>query len=148
LSAQQAQGGWGIHGRMRYFPGISQEEKAIVIAGLTLVGGPLAILRGAGMGVSAARLLLLTMLFPPSPGGGGPGQFPISTTPPLSLEATGASLTQPGKPRGPASSSKRRSRPRRCKARFHGDHGEYPVPVRCQKNAGHRWKHRAGKFTW
>jgi len=51
-----------------------------------------------------------------SPGGGGPGTYPISTTPPLSLEATGASLTQPGKSGGPASSSKRRSRPRRkCK---------------------------------
>ena len=53
---------------------------------------------------------------PVSPGGGGPGTYPISTTPPLSLEATGASLTQPGKSGGPASSSKRRSRPRRkCK---------------------------------
>ena len=51
-----------------------------------------------------------------SPGGGGPGQSPISTIPPLSLEATGASLTQLGKPGVPASSSKRGSRPRRkCK---------------------------------
>ncbi len=46
-------------------------------------------------------------------GGGGPGPSPISTDPPLSLEATGASLAQLGKPGGPASSSKRRSRPRR-----------------------------------
>ena len=83
-----------------------------------------------------------------SPGGGGPGQSLTSTDPPLSLEATGASLAQPGKTEGPARVSKRGSRTRRCTARFRGDHGEYPVPVRCQKNAGHRWKHRAGKFTW
>jgi len=50
---------------------------------------------------------------PFSPGGGGPGLPPISTDPPPSLEATGASLTQPGKSGGPASSSKRGSRPRR-----------------------------------
>jgi hypothetical protein len=51
-----------------------------------------------------------------SPGGGGPVAYPISTTPPLSLEATGASLTQPGKTEGPARVSKRGSRPRRkCK---------------------------------
>jgi len=50
-----------------------------------------------------------------SPGGGGPGLSPISTNPPPSLEATGASLAQPGKSGGPASSSKRRSRPRRKK---------------------------------
>ena len=51
-----------------------------------------------------------------SPGGGGPGQSLISTNPPLSLEATGAILEQLGKPGGPASSSKRGSRPRRkCK---------------------------------
>ena len=53
---------------------------------------------------------------PVSPGGGGPEAAQISTTPPLSLEATGASLAQLGKSGGPASSSKRRSRPRRkCK---------------------------------
>ena len=55
-------------------------------------------------------------LFTLTPGGGGPRASPISTTPPLSLEATGASLAQLGKSGGPASSSKRRSRPRRkCK---------------------------------
>ena len=53
---------------------------------------------------------------PLSLGGGGPEQPLISTTPPLSVEATGAILEQFGKPGGPASSSKRRSRPRRkCK---------------------------------
>ena len=51
-----------------------------------------------------------------SPRGGGPGHSLISTDPPLSLEATGAILEQLGKPGGPASSSKRRSRSRRkCK---------------------------------
>jgi len=50
---------------------------------------------------------------PSSPGGGGPGPSPISTDPPLSVEATGASLAQLGKPGVPASSSKRGSRPRR-----------------------------------
>lgn len=51
-----------------------------------------------------------------SPGGGGPGHSLTSTNPPLSLEATGASLAQSGKSGGPASSSKRGSRPRRkCK---------------------------------
>jgi hypothetical protein len=53
--------------------------------------------------------------YTPSPGGGGPGPSPISTIPPLSVEATGAILEQLGKPGGPASSSKRRSRPRRRK---------------------------------
>ena len=63
--------------------------------------------RGAIIGISALTY---------SPGGGGPVAYPISTTPPLSLEATGAILEQLGKPGGPASSSKRRSRPRRkCK---------------------------------
>lgn len=52
---------------------------------------------------------------PYSPGGGGPGLSPISTNPPPSLEATGASLTQPGKTEGPARSSKRGSRSRRKK---------------------------------
>jgi len=51
-----------------------------------------------------------------SPGGGGPGLSPISTNPPPSLEATGASLAQPGKTEGPARASKRGSRSRRrCK---------------------------------
>jgi len=59
----------------------------------------------------------------PSSGGGGPGELPTSTTPPPSIEelgvsiseeaATGPSSAQVGKPRGPASSAKRRSRPRR-----------------------------------
>jgi len=51
-----------------------------------------------------------------SPGGGGPGLSPISTNPPPSVEATGASLAQHGKTEGPARLSKRGSRPRRrCK---------------------------------
>ena len=51
-----------------------------------------------------------------SPGGGGPGHSLTSTNPPPSVEATGASLAQLGKPGVPASSSKRGSRPRRkCK---------------------------------
>ena len=63
-----------------------------------------------------------------SPGGGGPGLSLTSTTPPLSLEATGASLTQLGKPGGPARLSKRGSRPRR---------------KRCPK--GYRWSRRHRK---
>jgi len=51
-----------------------------------------------------------------SPGGGGPGLSPISTNPPPSIEATGASLAQLGKSGGPARASKQGSRPRRyCK---------------------------------
>ncbi len=49
-----------------------------------------------------------------SPGGGGPGSVVTSTTP-VSLEATGASLVQLGKTEGPARASKRGSRPRRKK---------------------------------
>ncbi len=48
-----------------------------------------------------------------SPRGGGPGHSLISTNPPLSLEATGASLAQLGKSEGPARPSKRGNRPRR-----------------------------------
>jgi len=111
---------WGYGSRVRFpFPrlNLTTEEKVLFLAATTLVAGPWAIMRGTGMGVSAARVLLLSLLWqdPPSPGGGGPGPSPISTTPPLSLEATGASLAQVGKPGGPASSAKRRSRPRRKK---------------------------------
>ena len=62
-----------------------------------------------------------------SPGGGGPGQSPISTNPPPSIEATGARPPQLGKPEGPARASKRGSRPRR----------------KCPK--GHHWNARIGK---
>ncbi len=50
-----------------------------------------------------------------TPGGDGPGSVVTSITPP-SITATGASSAQSGKSGGPASSSKRRSWPRRkCK---------------------------------
>ncbi len=52
---------------------------------------------------------------PYSPRGGGPGLSPISTDPPPSLEATGASLAQRGKPGGPSRASQKGSRPRRKK---------------------------------
>ena len=120
MTAQQQSGGWGIHGRMRHFPGLSQEERAVLIA-LSTLYLPISVVRGAGIGTAVlwkiTRLVGILGLGPPdSPGGGGPVAYPISTTPPLSLEATGASLVQLGKSGGPASISKRRSRPRRkCK---------------------------------
>ena len=77
-----------------------------------------------------------------SPGGGGPGQSPISTTPPLSLEATGAILEQLGKPGGPASSSKRRSRPRRNRCPAINKDAPRGWLMRCKLRRGHRGKHR------
>jgi len=69
-----------------------------------------------------------------SPRGGGPGQSPISTNPPLSVEATGASLTQPGKPGGPARLSKRGSRPRR---------GPKGTLIKCPR--GYHWDKKTGR---
>jgi len=74
----------------------TQEEKVIAIAAVTLVSGPLAIVRGAGLGISAARIILLAILFPPSPGGGGPGHSPISYDPPPSVREQGRSLAEAG----------------------------------------------------
>jgi len=68
------------------------------------------------------------------PGGGGPGQSLTSTIPPLSLEATGASLTQPGKTEGPARSSKRGSRSRR---------GPKGTLIKCPR--GYHWDKKTGR---
>ena len=90
----------------------------MIVAGSTLVGGPMAILRGGAGAISAARVLLLHFLLSSdssSPGGGGPGLSLISTNPPPSIEATGASFAQLGKTGGPARASKQGSRPRRKK---------------------------------
>ena len=112
---------------------LTTNEKGAIIAGLTLIA-PHAVL-AAGRGWKTLGLIRkgITGVVIPSflgpgligpivpdldflgPGGGGPGHSLTSTTP-SSLEATGASLAQRGKSGGPASSSKRRSRPRRkCK---------------------------------
>jgi len=124
-------GGWADWGSpsVQYMGGqvglfqepLTREEKAVLFAATTLVAGPYAIMRG-GAGLTAAlwraRLIIAAGMgfgISSSLGGGGPGQSPISTNSPLSLEATGAILEQLGKPGGPASGSKRRSRPRRKK---------------------------------
>jgi hypothetical protein len=72
---------------------LTTEQKVVIAAALTLVSGPLAIMRGAGMGVSAARFLLLAFMLPSSPGGGGPGHSLTSTNPPPSVEEVGRMIT-------------------------------------------------------
>jgi len=99
---------------------LTTNEKGALLA-LSTLYLPVSIVRGGGLATAVIwKLTRLTGILglgsPDSPGGGGPGPSPISTIPPLSVEATGASLAQLGKSGGPASSSKRRSRPRRkCK---------------------------------
>lgn len=130
---------WGYGSRVR-FPSprlnLTTEEKVLFLAATTLVAGPWAIMRGTGMGVSAARVLLLSLFWQdsPSPGGGGPGQSLTSTNPPPSLEATGASLAQPGKTEGPARASKRGSRPRR---------GPKGTLIKCPR--GYYWDKKTGR---
>jgi len=86
----------------------------------------------------------------PSPGGGGgPPVIPNLHRPPPSIEETGEILSNPplvNELKDWARSKVRRDD--RCRAYFRGDRGEYPVPVRCVKKAGHRGKHRKGRFTW
>ena len=149
---------WGYGSRVRFpVPHLkfSQEERAVLIA-LSTLYLPISIVRGAGIGTAVLWKLtrlggILSLGTTDSPGGGGPGQSPISTIPPLSLEATGASLTQLGKPGVPASSSKRGSRPRRrCPYYWTGSkwrlgmspwlYGE--TANRCVKRAGHARRHR------
>ena len=129
------QGGWGTHSGYirRYDSDVPGELKHLAITGALglIIRNPYVSL-GLGLvhGIFHLGTLSITkqdgsvwvdgvmieLPFDQRPGGGGPGQSPISTIPPLSLEATGASLTQLGKPGVPASSSKRGSRPRRkCK---------------------------------
>ena len=120
-----AQGGYhhtGIGITEREFWALSRNEKIALFAITTLVAGPVGIMTGGtrmAFAVWRARLIFAGILgygISSGPGGGGPGPSPISTTTPPSVEETGASLAQLGKPGGPASSSKRRGRPRRkCK---------------------------------
>jgi len=91
---------------------------------LPLIGGSTYYPPGwIGPGFTIAAGTISTWFTPDSSGGGGPGELPASTTPPPSIEEygdvisgvvpTGPSFAQVGKPGGPASSAKRRSRPRR-----------------------------------
>ncbi len=84
------------------------------------------------------------------PGGGGPGHSPISTNPPPSIEAIGASFRQSGKSGGPASSMKRRSRPRRrCPYYWHNGKWVWTnmstLYYQCYKDADHIGRHRYRK---
>jgi len=143
LVQQQQSGGWGLlgpgsSGFVRRSRPLTITEKGLLLAGLTLLVPHVALAtRTYAGGATALRYALklgipyafgvgfdwtrpiqpdMDFRFTFVPRGGGPGTSPISTNPPLSLEATGASLTQPGKPGGPARSSKRGGRPRRkCK---------------------------------
>ena len=96
-------------------------NERIALFGLSTLYFPISIYRGAGLAKAVSWKLgrlggIIRLGFSDSPGGGGPGLSPISTNPPPSVEATGASLAQHGKTEGPARSSKRGSRPRRrCK---------------------------------
>ena len=102
--------GWSLRSQ-----GYRLLRPAEILGGIAIKGGEL--YQKQQRWKDAAFILeMLTRDYSPSPGGGGPGQSLTSTNPPPSVEATGASLTQLGKPGGPASSPKRRSRPRRkCK---------------------------------
>jgi len=108
--------GWGLRSQSYRFL-----RPAEVLGGITAkVGG---VYQKQQRWKNVAFILgMLTRDHSPSPGGGGPGPSPISTIPPLSVEATGAILEQLGKPGGPARLSKQGSRPRRkwCPARKWG----------------------------
>jgi len=61
----------------------TKEEKLVLLAAFTLVAGPLSIMRGSLMGISAARTLVFLMLASAaSSGGGGPGGVVTSAVPP------------------------------------------------------------------
>ena len=107
----------------------------MLLAGLAVVVPPISAYYGAGAApaliVGLTRLRLATTaalgfgIAMPSlsdflgPGGGGPGPSPISTNPPPSLEATGASLAQLGKTEGPPRVSKGGSRSRRAQCKHY-----------------------------
>ena len=129
---------WGYGSRVR-FPSprlnLTTEEKVLFLAATTLVAGPLAIMRGTGMGVSAARVLLLSLFWqdPPSPGGGGPGTYPISTNTPPSIEEVGRMIT------GKSGSGKSRSR-RKCKP------GHYWNGRKCVRIPEKGWRDFSRKY--
>ena len=88
-------GGWRlgpgsyVYDQTGLFEGsLSKEEKLVLLAAFTLVAGPLSIMRGGLMGVSAARTLVFLMLATSS-GGGGPGGVLTSAVPP-SITSGGA----------------------------------------------------------
>jgi len=76
--------GWGS---------MSVEARVVILAASVLVAGPLAIMGGGLLGVSAARVILIAMLLDGSPtsssGGGGPGGVLTSAVPP-SITSGGA----------------------------------------------------------
>ncbi len=87
--SQWSPGGGGFVGSGSYYHhqeglgwrSMSPGARASILAAFVLVGGPLAIMRGGLMGVSAARTLVFLMLATSS-GGGGPGEVLTSAAPP------------------------------------------------------------------
>jgi hypothetical protein len=79
---------------------LTTTEKGLIVAGSTLVGGPASIIWGGGrlaLALWKLRPFTIPFLFPsPSPGGGGPGQFPISTDSPPSMREQGRASAEPG----------------------------------------------------
>jgi len=122
----QLAGGTGLIRHPQLFRGLYMGPNLIGISTMVYIADLQAARRkGFGNDVQAYRASLVDKYYAfvttglsymtLSPGGGGPGQSLISTTPP-SITATGASLAQSGKTEGPARASKRGSRPRRkCK---------------------------------
>ena len=95
-------------------------EKGVLVAGTTLVGGPLAILGGgsrAAFLLWKLRPLTIPFLFgSSSPGGGGPGHSLTSTNPPPSVEEAGRIISRGYPMKGGRSESKKASRGRSRKS--------------------------------
>ena len=99
-----AQGGYyhtGIGITDREFWALSRNEKIALFAASTLAAGPVGIMTGGtrlAFGAWRARLIIAGILgygITSSPRGGGPGQSPISTNTPPSIEEVGRMITSP-----------------------------------------------------